>query len=151
MNDNIVKNTVTSIIGGNTMLNNEKIRVMTKLALYEQKEGKEDIKMSKYYRTDYVRFEVLKTVVNITIGYALILIMIGIYKAEYLISNAVTLNFPRIGQYILGFYIIIMTIYVVSSIIGYSLKYDKSRKSLGKYYKVLKRLINICNEEDIDG
>lgn len=151
MNDNIVKNTVTSIIGGNTMLNNEKIRVMTKLALYEQKEGKEDIKMSKYYRTDYVRFEVLKTVVNITIGYALILIMIGIYKAEYLISNAVTLNFPRIGQYILGFYIIIMTIYVVSSIIGYSLKYDKSRKALGKYYKVLKRLLNICNEEDIDG
>jgi len=133
------------------MLNNEKIRVMTKLALYEQKEGKEHIKMSKYYKTDYVRFEVLKTAVNITIGYALILLMIGIYKAEYIISKAVTLNFVRIGQYILGFYIIIMTIYVISSIIGYSLKYDISRKSLGKYYKVLKRLLNICEEENLNG
>ncbi len=151
MYDNIVKNTVTSISGGNTMLNNEKIRVMTKLALYEQKEGKEDIRMGKYYKTDYVRLEVLKTVVNITIGYALILLMIGIYKAEYIISKAVTLDFPRIGQYILGFYIIIMTIYVISSIIGYSFKYDKSRKALGKYYKVLKRLLNIYDEENLNG
>lgn len=133
------------------MLNNKKIRAMTKLALYEQKEGKEDIRLSKYYKNDYVRYEVLKTIINVTIGYALILLLIGIYKADYLISNAVTLNFPRIGQYILGFYIIILTIYVVSSIIGYSLKYDKSRKTLAKYYKALKRLSNIYGQEDVNG
>lgn len=130
------------------MLNNKKIRVMTKLALYEKKEGKEDIKMSKYYKTDYVRFEMLKTIVSITIGYALILLLIGVYKAEYIISKAVTLNFVRIGQYILGFYLVILTIYVISSIIGYSIKYDRSRKTLGKYYKALKKLLHICNEEE---
>lgn len=48
------------------MLNDRKIRLMTKLALYERKEGKEDIKLSKYYRTDYVRLQVLKTVVAVT-------------------------------------------------------------------------------------
>lgn len=130
------------------MLNNKKIRVMTKLALYEKKEGKEDIKMSKYYKTDYVRLEMLKTIVSITIGYALILLLIGVYKAEYIISEAVTLNFVRIGQYILGFYLVILTIYVISSIIGYSIKYDRSRKTLGKYYKALKKLLHICNEEE---
>ena len=31
------------------MLNNDKIRLMTKLAVYESKIGKEDIKLSKYY------------------------------------------------------------------------------------------------------
>lgn len=130
------------------MLNNQKIRVMTKLALYEKNEGKDDIRLSKFYKNDYVRLEVLKTVVNVTIGYALILLMIGIYKAEYLISNAVTMNFLRIGQYILGFYIIIMSIYVISSIIGYSIKYDKSRKTLSKYFKSLKRLSVIYKEEE---
>ncbi len=130
------------------MLNNKKIRVMTKLALYEKNEGKDDIRLSKFYKNDYVRLEVLKTVVNVTIGYALILLMIGIYKAEYLISNAVTMNFLRIGQYILGFYIIIMSIYVISSIIGYSIKYDKSRKTLSKYFKSLKRLSVIYKEEE---
>lgn len=132
------------------MLNNKKIRLMTKLALYEQKEGKEDIVMSKYYKTDYVRLQVLKTVVSITVGYALILLMIGMYKAEYIISKAVTLNFVRIGQTILGFYLMIIAVYVIGSIIGYSYKYDNSRKHLSKYYKSLKKLSNIYQEENVN-
>jgi hypothetical protein len=132
------------------MLNNEKIRVMSKLALYEKRKGKDDIKIGKYYKTDYVRLQVLKTVVSVTLGYLLILLMIGIYKSEYLISNAVTLNFTRIGQVILGFYIMIITVYVISVIIGYSFQYDISRKHLSKYYKSLKKLSNIYEEEKIN-
>ncbi len=133
------------------MLNNKKIRIMTKLALYEQNEGKEDIKLGKYYKTDYVRLQVLKTVVCVTIAYLLILLMIGMYKAEYIISKLVTFNFVRIGQYLLGFYIMIMAVFITGSIIGYSLKYDNSRKSLSKYYKSLKKLSSFYQEEKVNG
>jgi hypothetical protein len=133
------------------MLNNKKIRIMTKLALYEQKEGKEDIKMGKYYKTDYVRLQVLKTIVSVTVAYLLILLMVGMYKAEYIISKLVTFDFVRIGQYILGIYIMIMTVFVTGSIIGYSLKYDNSRKTLSKYYKSLKKLSNFYKEEKLNG
>jgi len=132
------------------MLNNRKIRIMTKLAVYEEKDGKEDIKMSKYYKTDYVRLQVLKSIVSATVGYILILLMIGMYKSESIISDAVKLDFVRIGQTILGFYIMIITVYVISSIIGYSLKYDYSRKYLSKYYKALKKLSNIYREEKVN-
>ncbi len=133
------------------MLNNKKIRTMTKLALYEQMDGKEDIRMGKYYKTDYVRLQVLKTVVSVTVGYILILILIGMYKAEYIISNLVTFDFVRIGQYILGFYIMIMAVFVTGSILGYSLKYDKSRKDLSKYYKSLKKLSSFYQDEKVNG
>jgi hypothetical protein len=133
------------------MLNNKKIRTMTKLALYEQMDGKEDIRMGKYYKTDYVRLQVLKTVVNVTVGYILILILIGMYKAEYIISNLVTFDFVRIGQYILGFFIMIMAVFVTGSILGYSLKYDKSRKDLSKYYKSLKKLSSFYQDEKVNG
>ncbi len=133
------------------MLNNKKIRIMTKLALYEQKEGKEDIRMGKYYKTDYVRLQVLKTVVSVTVGYLLVLFMIGLYKAEFIISKLVTFDLVRIGQYILGFYIIIMTVFVTGSIIGYSMRYDNSRKNLSKYYKSLKKLSNFYQEEKANG
>ena len=133
------------------MLNNKKIRIMTKLALYEQKEGKEDIRLGKYYKTDYVRLQVLKTVVCVTVGYLLILLMIGMYKAEYIISKLVTFNFVRIGQYILGFYIMVMAVFITGSIIGYSLKYDNSRKNLSKYYKSLKKLSSFYQEEKANG
>ena len=109
---------------------------MTKLALYETKEGKEDISLSKYYKTDYVRYQVIKSVLSATFGYALILLLIFIYKSEYLIQNAVTLN-----------YNIVVALYGLGSMVGYSLKYDLSRKKLSRYYKLLKRLNKIYNEE----
>jgi hypothetical protein len=73
------------------------------------------------------------------------------YKAEYIISNLVTFDFVRIGQYILGFYIMMMAVFVTGSILGYSLKYDKSRKDLSKYYKSLKKLSSFYQDEKVNG
>lgn len=129
------------------MLNTNKVRLMTKLALYETKEGKEDIRLSKYYKTDYVRYQVIKSILCATFGYALILLLIFIYKSEYLIKNAVTLNYKTIGTYILGVYIIVAAIYGLGAMVGYAIKYDLSRKKLSRYYKLLKRLNKIYNEE----
>ena len=36
------------------MLNEEKIKVMNKLAMYEQGEGKKYLPVSRYYRSDYI-------------------------------------------------------------------------------------------------
>ena len=46
------------------MLNNEKISIMTKLALYEQKNAKSEIKYSKYYRSDYLAIKMIKSFVH---------------------------------------------------------------------------------------
>ena len=129
------------------MLNTDKIRLMTKLALYETKEGKEDIRLSKYYKTDYVRYQVLKSVLCATFGYALILLLIFFYKTEYIVSNAVTMNYKAVGTYILGIYVIIVAIYGLGASVGYAIKYDLSRKKLSRYYKLLKRLNKIYNDE----
>ncbi len=129
------------------MLNTDKIRLMTKLALYETKEGKEDIRLSKYYKTDYVRYQVLKSVLCATFGYALILLLIFIYKTEYIVSNAVTMNYKAVGTYILGIYVIIVAIYGLGASVGYAIRYDLSRKKLSRYYKLLKRLNKIYNDE----
>jgi hypothetical protein len=129
------------------MLNNNKIRLMTKLALYENKEGKEDIRLSKYYKTDYVRYQAIKSIISATFGYALILALIFLYKSEYIIKNAVGLDYKIIGTYVLAFYIIVVAIYGLGSIVGYSIKYDISRKKLGRYFKLLKRLNKIYNDE----
>ena len=129
------------------MLNNRKIRMMTKLAVYENKEGKEDIHLSKYYKTDYVRYQVLKSIISATIGYVLILVLLFLYKSEYIIQKAVSLDYKTIGIYILGIYIVIIALYGLGSILGFSVKYDASRKKLARYFKLLKRLHKIYNDE----
>lgn len=130
------------------MLNNRKIRLMTKLAAYEKEEGKEDIRLSKYYKTDYVRLQVLKSITATTFGYLLLLLMIFLYKSEYLIENAVGLNYRSIGMTILGYFIVVQTISIIGTLIGYSIKYDRSRKKLSKYFNLLKRLRIMYKEED---
>lgn len=130
------------------MLNNKKVRLMTRLAMYEKDEGREDIKLSKYYRTDYVRLHVLQTVVSATVGYLLVLLMIGLYKMEYLVAEAVNLNYKDIGIKILGAYIVVITVYVIGSMIGYTLYYNSSRKKLSKYFKMLKKLSRMYKEEE---
>ena len=132
------------------MLNNEKIRLMTKLALFESKTGKQEIRLSKYYKPDYVRYQVIKSIISATVGYALVLALIILYKSEYLIKNAVKLDYKTIGLYLLGFYIIVVAIYGLSSIVIYSRKYDLSRKKLGRYYKLLKRLEKKYGDESTD-
>lgn len=130
------------------MINNRKVRLMTRLAMYEKKEGKEDIRLSRYFRRDYVRAKLINNLIAVTVGYLLVLLMIGAYRMEYLIREAVRLDYIGIGKTILGIYIIILTIYTMAALIGYSLYYDYSRKNLAKYFRMLRRLRSIYREED---
>ena len=130
------------------MLNIRKTRLMTKLAIYETGEGKEDIRLSKYYKTDYVRLQILKTIMAVTVGYLFILFLVAVYKSEYLIEQAVNLDYRAIGITVLVIYIVLLTVYIVGTIIGYSIKYDMSRGKLTKYFRILKVMRKIYREEE---
>ncbi|MDO5294680.1 MAG: hypothetical protein Q4F05_18240 [bacterium] len=130
------------------MLNNDKIRVMTKLAIYEKKSGKEDIKLSQYFKKDYIRLQILNTVVFSTIAYFLILLLVGIYQSEYLIAKAVKLNYQTLGMYILGVYIMVLVVSILCTVIGYTLKFEASRRKLAGYNKGLKYLSKIYETEE---
>lgn len=130
------------------MVNMRKVRLMTKLAIYEKKEGKEDIKLGKYFRRDYVRHKVLNNIVAVTVGYLLVLAMIIAYQMEYLIKEAVNLDYIGMGRTILGIYIIVVTVYVMAATVGYSLYYNSSRKKLAKYFRMLRKLRSMYQSEE---
>ena len=45
----------------NELLNENKIKMMPKMAIYEKNEGKSMLKTAKYFKGDYIAFGVLKT------------------------------------------------------------------------------------------
>lgn len=130
------------------MLDNRKIRLMTKLAQFEEKDGKEDIKLGKYYKTDYVKFQVLKTFFAVTAGFFIIVLMLIFYNLDYFVAHAITLDYNKIIREILINYIAVAGIYVIGAVIGYSIKFSSSRKKLRTYYKNLKKLEKIYREDD---
>jgi len=133
------------------MVNTRKVRLMTKLAIYEKKEGKEDIKLGKYYRRDFVRMKLLQNLIAVTIGYLLVLAMLVAYHMEYLIREAVNLDYIGIGKAILGVYIIVVTIYLMAAMMGYSFYYNYSRRKLAKYFRMLRKLRSMYQEENDTG
>ena len=123
------------------MLNNEKISIMTKLALYEQKNAKSEIKYSKYYRSDYLAIKMIKSFVAVTIAYALMLALWLMFSADAFIGRLKTTNsFMAVVILIVMFYILITVIY-------YSKKFSAIRENLNKYNGELKVLHKIQEEE----
>lgn len=92
------------------MLNNEKIILMTKLSLYEQKNQKE-IKTSKYFRGDYMSLKMLKSFLCITVAYLLCLVLWFMYKSDKVISSLTTTG--RLTALI----IMLVILYIVSVVL----------------------------------
>ena len=130
------------------MLNEEKIRLMTKLSVYEEREGKNDIRLSNYYRSDYVRYQVLKTVLCGTIAFLIVVALVVLYNTEFLIQNALVLDYKNIITYGLTIYGLVMVIYILFTILLSSIRFRKSRKRLGVYFRGLKQVEEICREDE---
>lgn len=133
------------------MLSRKKIKIMFRLALYEKGKGKKDLKNVHYYKNDYVRLNILKSLICMTLGYILVLALIAMYNLEYLISNAVSLPYETISYMVLGAYLLLIVLYTFISILVYSLRYDVSRKNVQRYFKYLKYLNRYYRSEEETG
>ena len=130
------------------MLHQDKVRLMTRLTMFEEsKEGKQALRVSRFYKNDYVTWELIKTILSVTVGYIMVVGMAILYHLEYLLAHAITLDYKNIGIRILGCYLILLVIYVGGAMIGYTYKYDVERRNLTLYYKSLKRLLTLDQGE----
>lgn len=131
------------------MINNDKVALMTKLAIYESKNS-EDIKLSKYYKGDYVRHNVLKTIISVTIAYVCILALILFYNLEGILEKIFELNYTILGIEIFVSYFVLVVMFGLFSYVIYTDKINKSRKNLIGYHRGLKSLSRMY-EEDKNG
>ena len=67
---------------GERMLNEKKIRLMTELARYEEGQGKEEMRIAKYFRSDYLGIALFKNFFLASIGYMVVLLLIAAYFSE---------------------------------------------------------------------
>ena len=68
------------------MLDEKKVKLMTRLAFYEQTQGKEDFKVSAYYRKDYASMHGICSFLWVTFGYACVVGLAMLAGMEQLLS-----------------------------------------------------------------
>ena len=122
------------------MLNEERVVLMTKLASYEQRKGKKNIRISKYFRTDYLLLQMLKTLLYATVSFALMLGLYVLYNFENLTENLYQMDLLGFVKQIVMLYVVFVALSCVVTYILYSYRYMKARKSLREFMSNLKKL-----------
>ena len=130
------------------MLNVKKIRLMTEMARYEEGKGKEEMRIAKYFRSDYLGIALFKNFILASIGYAVVVLLVAAYFSEYLLNNVHKMNLILLGVILVGSYIITITIYSVITYVKYSLKYSSAKRGVEAYDRKLEKLEALYRKED---
>ncbi len=130
------------------MLNEERIKLMTKMASYEANEGKRNVAIGNYFRGDYIGLQVIKSVISGTIAFLLVFALFILYDFEFMMSDVYKMDLLEFGKTVLLAYLIFVGIYAVISYLIYAYRYTKARKSLKMYYNNLKKLAYLYDKEN---
>ena len=117
------------------MLDERKVKLMTQLALYDQTQGKEDFKISEYYRKDYAGVHILYTVLWVTIGY------IAAW-AIAMIALLITLVLAAVVGYV-----VVLVSYIGIASHLYNKKHQEARQRVKRYNHILTRLLKMYEKE----
>jgi uncharacterized membrane protein len=122
------------------MLNQEKIILMTKLTSYEEHEGKKNVAIGSYFRSDYIGWQVLKSIISATIAFVVVFAMYIFYDFEIFMTDIYKMDLMEFAKHVLFLYLGIVGVYAVISYIIYTIRYSRAKKSLKLYYMNLRKL-----------
>ena len=130
------------------MVNEERVYLMTKAALFEKKERKEALRIISYRRKDYILSRMLLTLLAVSVAYAL-LVAAGIFLV-IMGSDTIVLNTPQmimIGIIVIAVYIVVLIFYFTVSHKYFGERHVRARKEVRKYLAVLRALEKMDNRQ----
>ena len=133
------------------MLNEERVILMTRLASYEADEGKQNVTVGKYFRSDYIRMQTIKSILYATITFIIIVALIVLMDFETFMGDIYQLDLSQYAQKILFWYLGFVGVYGVISYVVYSIRYRNARKNLKVYFNNLKRLSEMYENQGPKG
>lgn len=128
------------------MINEEKVILMTRLASYEKREGKNNMTIGKYFRGDFVSLHLLKAVIAATICYFVAFGLYLLYFIEELMAKIYEMDFVLFAKNAISIYVIFVAIYCCLSYVVFSYRYVKARKGIRRYYHNLKKLSSMSRQ-----
>lgn len=130
------------------MLDENRIRLMSRMASFEANEGKKYIPIATYFKGDYISFNVIKTALSVTVAYVILMLVYIYYNIENYMADIYKLDMLAVGKSMLNGYLVVLGVYCVVAFIIYALRYDRAKKNIQEYYQALKKLANLYDEEE---
>lgn len=122
------------------MVNEEKVRIMTKLASFEKGVSKDEIREGGLFKSDYIRSHLIVTIWSYSVAFILILFLLGLYYFDYLVSDAGIREIRSLAIAIAAIYVLVLLCCIFFTVTIYSSRYQQTQKKRKEYYNELKRL-----------
>ena len=122
------------------MLNEEKIRLMTGIAMFEKKANKEIFPVTRYFKSDYISSRLIRSFLTYSFTCLIGVGMWILYQIEDILNTMDISVLLASAKYIALFYAAGLLVYLGITWAVYSKRYDTASKSMKVYQAKLRRL-----------
>ena len=122
------------------MLDVKRIRLMARMAQYEKNDIRKDMKISTYYKKDYISLNTLITILWMTVGYGILAALLAVCFMDELMENLTITKVTYLGVGVGGGYIALLIIYIICANVFYRGRHNRAKQRVRKYYRDLSRL-----------
>lgn len=122
------------------MLNEEKIRLMTDIAIFEKKAAKDTFPINSFFMSDYIGSHLIRSFLAYTLTWLIGAAMWLLYNIEEILDTMDITGLLESGKSFLIYYLAGLLIYLLITWIVYFRRYRRASKSMKVYQAKLKRL-----------
>lgn len=130
------------------MINEERVKELYQAALYDSKKQREYQKIRRYYRSDYIGREILKSFFSGTILFGLFCIIWGVTNWQDLMDQINHIDYVGMGADFGVLYGIFMVLYFIVTWLVYGIRYSREKKGYQKYGESLKKINRMYIRDD---
>ena len=130
------------------MVNLDRVKHQCQIAFYEQNEEKRNRTIGKYYRSDYIGKEIIKSIFTGTIAYFVIVVLWAMANMEAVLDSVNDLSIFSTAIIVLLIYAAFLGVYLLMTYIVYVVRYMKGKKKLECYKEHLKALNQMYEREE---
>lgn len=130
------------------MIDKKKVKLMTRMASYEQNKGKEDLRINDYNRKDYVSIQCLYTFLWVTVGFVCFVALVLLAGMDTWMNKISFQAMLIVGVLLIIVYIVLLITYMAATSRTYKKKHQNARTRVKKYNHDLTRLLKMYMKEN---
>ncbi len=129
------------------MLNEDRVKLMSKMALFEKAEGRRTMEIDKYSKRDFIFVQVIKAWVLSTIGFGMVFLLTLFLCVDFVavFLAAVSLTMVLVG---------VIALYLICVILSFAFAkrkalhdYEEAKETMAVYRRYMKQLGDMYDSE----
>ena len=130
------------------MVNEERIKLMTRMAAYEKEGHKKNKKIVSFFKSDYISMQMLKSVIAATISFGIMLGLYALYDFEVFMKEIYKMDLFDFAKSVIILYAIMLGSVLVITYVVAIYRYNRALQSTKVYYANLKKLSQLYSAKE---